>query len=60
MTEEMSEFAVHLNENDGCLFSSDYETFSTACAGAHGAMVRLIGHISSPLPNMLGQKIGSR
>jgi len=37
------EIAAQLAESDGYLFSSDYETFSIACAEALGAGVPLIG-----------------
>lgn len=42
------EIAAHLAESDGYLFSSDYETFSIACAEALAAGVPLIGpHIEA-------------
>ncbi|MBF9059797.1 glycosyltransferase [Rhodobacterales bacterium HKCCSP123] len=42
------EIAELLSKSDGYLFSSDYETFSIACAEALGAGVPLIGpHISA-------------
>lgn len=42
-----SEIAAQLAASDGYLFSSDYETFSIACAEALGAGVPLIG---PPIP----------
>jgi glycosyltransferase involved in cell wall biosynthesis len=43
-----SQVAAQLSQSDGYLFSSDYETFSVACAEALGAGVPLIGpHISA-------------
>lgn len=41
------EIAAQLAQSDGYLFSSDYETFSVACAEALGAGVPLIG---PPIP----------
>ena len=40
---DKSEIAIQLSKSDGYLFSSNYETFSIACAEALGAGVPLVG-----------------
>ena len=51
-----SEIAIQLSKSDGYLFSSNYETFSIACAEALGAGVPLVGPRIPVIANYAGPK----